>query len=146
MTLCAKLLLKLGLTGIMISLDTNVVLRFLLDDVPEQTVKAKDIIEKNKVYVTDVVVAEIVYVLEKVILLSRQDIFELLTSFLGFANVVHNPYFLEDTIRFYEQHTSLSIIDCYASAEAKAYKNQLVTFDKRLVSQGGKHVYGLYSK
>lgn len=127
----------------MISLDTNVVLRFLLDDVPGQTQKATKVIEKNKVYVTDVVVVEVIYVLEKVIMLSREDIAKLVTDFLGFANVVHNPYFLLEVVQRYEHHPSLSIVDCYAASEAKAYNNQLVTFDKRLVSQGGRHVNGL---
>jgi predicted nucleic-acid-binding protein len=127
----------------MTSLDTNVVLRLLLDDVPDQTFTAKKIIEKNKVYVTDVIVVEIIYVLEKVMLLSRKDISDLLIGFLGFSNVIHNPYFLTETIKFYEVHPSLSIVDCYASAEAKAYHNKLATFDKQLVSQGGKHVDGL---
>jgi predicted nucleic-acid-binding protein len=127
----------------MISLDTNVVLRFLLDDVPEQTKKAAEIIEKEKVYVTDVVVVEAIYVLEKTLQLARKDIAELVTSFLGFANVVYNPYFLVNAINLYEQHPALSMVDCYASAEALAYSNQLITFDRRLVSQGGKHIRGL---
>ena len=127
----------------MISLDTNVVLRFLLDDVPEQTIKATEVIIKNKVYVTDVVATEVIYVLEKVIGLSRKDIAKLMTDFLGFSNVVHNPYFLIKTIHLYERYTSLSIVDCYASAEAEAYNNKLVTFDKRLARQGGKHVDAL---
>jgi predicted nucleic-acid-binding protein len=124
----------------MISLDTNVVLRFLLDDVPEQTQKATKTIEKNKVYITDVIAVEVIYVLEKVILLSREDVCRLVVDFLSFANVVHNPYFLLEAIQLYKHHPSLSIVDCYAAAEAKAYSNQLVTFDKRLANQGGKHV------
>lgn len=127
----------------MTSLDTNVVLRFLLDDVPDQTKKATDVITKNKVYVTDVVAVEVIYVLEKVIELSRKDITKLVTDFLGFSSVVHNPYFLLNAIRLYELHPSLSIVDCYASAEAEAYNNKLATFDKRLASQGGKHINGL---
>ncbi len=127
----------------MTSLDTNVVLRFLLDDVPEQTEKAAKIIGKDKVYVTDVITVEVIYVLEKVIELPRQDITKLVTDFLGFANVVHNPYFLLNAISLYGHHPSLSIVDCYAAAEAEAYNNNLVTFDKRLVNQGGKHVSGL---
>jgi len=138
-TLCVRLPLKLGLLETMLSLDTNVVLRFLLDDVPEQTRKATKAIKNNKVYVTDVVVVEVIYVLEKVILLPRKDIYKLVGDFLGFANVVHNPYFLLDAIQLYEHHPSLSIVDCYASTEAKAYKNQLVTFNKKLANQGGKH-------
>lgn len=124
----------------MISLDTNVVLRFLLDDVPEQTQEATRVIKRSKVYITDVVMIEAIYVLEKVMLLSRQDIAKLVTDFLGFSNVVHNPYFLLEAIDMYEQHPSLSVVDCYAAIEAKAYSNQLVTFDKRLANQGGKHV------
>ena len=127
----------------MISLDTNVVLRFLLDDVPEQTERATKAIKHNKVYITDVAVVEVIYVLEKVILLSRKDISKLVSDFFGFANVIYNPYFLLETIQLYKHHPSLSIVDCYASSEAKAYYNQLVTFDKRLISQGGKHVSGL---
>ena len=127
----------------MLSLDTNVVLRFLLNDIPEQTEIATNTIENNKVYVTDVVVVEIIYVLEKVIELSRHDITKLVTSFLGFSNVVHNPYFLDDVIQFYEQHPALSVVDCYAAAESKAYKNELATFDKKLASQGGEQVRNL---
>lgn len=131
---------KLGSMATVISLDTNVMLRFLLDDIPEQTPRAKAVIEKNKVYVTDVVVVEAMYVLEKVMLLPRKDITKLLKSFLGFSNVVHNPYFLIRFIDLYQLHTALSTVDCYAAAEAEAYQNQLATFDQRLARQGGEHV------
>ena len=124
----------------MLSLDTNVILKFLLNDVPEQTKIATTTIKNNRVYVTDVILVEVIYVLEKVIELSRKDITTLLISFLGFSNVVYNPYFLEDVIQFYVQHTSLSIVDCYAAIEAKAYNNELVTFDKKLAVQGGEQV------
>lgn len=124
----------------MTSLDTNVVLRFLLGDVADQTKKATEIIENNTVYVTDVVVVEIIYVLEKVYELSRKDICELVNDFLNFSNVIHNPRFLLKAISLYENHPSLSIVDCYACEEAKDYGNELVTLDKRLVNQGGPHV------
>lgn len=127
----------------MLSLDTNVILRFLLDDVPDQTLKATDLIQGNSVYVTDVVIVEVIYVLEKVMGLSRQDIGALVLDFLGFSNVLHSPYFLLETIQFYLKHPALSIVDCYAALEAKVYSNQLVTFDKRLVNQGGEHVIKL---
>src|SRR5689334_5959901 len=124
----------------MISLDTNVVLRFLLSDIPDQTDKVTKLIETQKVYVTDVVVVEIVYVLEKVYELPRQDVCELVLDFLNFSNVVHNPRFLLDTIAMYKNHPALSIVGCYASEEARSFGNDLVTFDKRLANQGGSHV------
>ena len=110
---------------------------------PEQTQRVATLIGSKKVYVTDVVVVETVYVLEKVIQLPRNDVSRLIKSFLGFANVVHNPYFLIDTFELYDRHPGLSFVDCYASCEANAYHNDLVTFDKKLVSQSGKHVTNL---
>ncbi|HSX00227.1 MAG TPA: PIN domain-containing protein [Patescibacteria group bacterium] len=127
----------------MISLDTNIVLRFLLGDVAEQTEKATELIENNMVYITDVIVIEIIYVLEKVYELSRKDICAVVTDFLNFTNVVHNPRFLLKTINLYENHPALSAVDCYACEEAKDYSNELVTLDKRLISQGGPHVRSL---
>jgi predicted nucleic-acid-binding protein len=124
----------------MTSCDTNIVLRFLLGDVPDQTAKATELIKSNKVYVTDVIVVEVIYVLEKVYELQRKDICELVVDFLNFASVVHNPYFLLEAITLYKNHSSLSIVDCYACEEAKCYNNELATYDKRLAAQGGPHV------
>jgi predicted nucleic-acid-binding protein len=125
------------------SLDTNIVLRFLLDDIPEQTERATRLIKNSTVYVTDVVAIETVYVLEKVFGLSRNDVCELLLGFLGFNNVIHNTRFLTDTIELYRIHPALSIVDCYACEEAKSYGNELVALDKRLITQGGSHVKAL---
>lgn len=133
-----------GFLDTMISLDTNIVLRFLLDDVPEQSKKATNLIESDTVlYVTDVIVIEVIYVLEKVFEVSRSDIRELVLGFLGFSNVVHNPRFLIGAIELYAEHTSLSIVDCYACEEAKSYSNELITLDKRLIARGGPHVKAL---
>jgi len=126
-----------------LSLDTNVVLRFLLNDVDAQSTKATEIIETKQVYVTDVVVAETIFVLEKSLQLRREDVVKLVGGFLGLANVTHNPYFLTDAIQLYKNKPALSIADCYASAEAKAYKNTLTTFDRKLANQGGRHVVTL---
>ena len=123
----------------MTSLDTNIVLRFLLGDVKEQSDKAEKLIESTQTYVTDIVVVETIYVLEKTIGLPRSDITQLINAFLGFANVVHSPYFLLDTIALYADKPELSIVDCYAVMESKAYKNKLATFDKKLANQAGPH-------
>jgi predicted nucleic-acid-binding protein len=87
----------------MTSLDANVILRFLLDDVPDQTDEATKLIETSKVYVTDVILVEVVYVLKKVYELSRKAICDLLLEFLSFSNVVHNPRFLLDSIALYKE-------------------------------------------
>lgn len=97
-------------------------------------------IETTTVYVTDVIIVEVVYVLEKVYELPRKDIYTLIVDFLNFSHVVHNPRFLLQAIELYKRHSSLSIVDCYASEEAKSFGNDLVTLDKRLLSQAGTHI------
>ena len=122
------------------SLDANVVLRYLLNDVPEQSLKSKSIITGSASYVTDVVAVEIIFVLERVIGMKRPDIVMLFKTFLSLPNLVYNDYFLDQAIDLYGAKNNLSIVDCYAATEAKMYGNSLITFDKELVKQGGDHV------
>ena len=122
------------------SLDTNVILRFLLDDVPEQTRKIKPIVTGSAAYVTDVVMTEAVFVLERVIGINRRDILRLIKAFLGLPNLIYNDYFLDQVIDLYGGRSSLSFVDCYAAVEAKVYGNALVTFDKALLKHGGSRV------
>ena len=125
------------------SLDTNVALRYLLNDDPEQSVISKGIITGSASYITDVVAAEIVFVLERVIGMERSDIVKLVQSFLSLPNLIYNDYFLDQAFDLYGANKTLSIVDCYAATEAKVYGNSLVTFDKELVKHGGSHVNGL---
>lgn len=124
----------------MYSLDTNVLLRFLLDDIPEQTKKAKKIITSSRCYVTDVVITEAVFVLERVIEMKRSDIAKLVGKFLALPNIVYNDYFLDEVFDMYKAKPKLSFVDCYAAVEASVYENKLFTFDDNLAKHGGKHV------
>lgn len=122
------------------SLDTNIILRYLLDDIPQHTLKAKAAIVYAPSYVTDVVVTETIFVLERVIGMDRADIVRLVQKFLGLPSLVYNDYFLDQAIELYGNKKSLSFVDCYAATEAQVYGNSLVTFDKDLAKHGGRHV------
>jgi len=122
------------------SLDTNIVLRFLLDDIPEQTIKARSVIVNSPCYVTDVVITEVVLVLESVVGMGRTDLANLIQKFLDLPTMVYNDYFLDQVIDLYKVHSTLSFVDCYAAVEAKVYSNSLITFDKQLVKHGGSHI------
>lgn len=124
----------------MISLDTSVVLRYFLNDIPEQSVRSKAVITDSATYVTDVVLTETVFVLEKVVGMERSDIVRLIKTFLSLPNLIYNDYFIDQTIDLYSSQRTLSFVDCYAATEAKMYHNSLVTFDKQLAKQGGNHV------
>ena len=112
----------------------------MLRDLPDQAVKAVAAVTKSQCYVTDVVVTETAFVLEKVYEAPRSEIAFSLRSLLSFPNLVCNFNLLTDVIDLYEKRGSLSIIDCYAAIEAGASGNQLVTFDKKLLKYGGIHV------
>lgn len=122
------------------SLDTNVILRFLLRDVPEQTAGAVAAVTATDSYVTDVVVTETVFVLEKVYEAPRETIALSMRSFLTLANLTSNASVFSDVFDLYEARPSLSIIDCYAAVEAQVWDNKLLTFDKKLLKYGGSHV------
>lgn len=130
----------LGLMISMISLDTNLVLRFLLNDLPEQAKKVENLVLNNQVYVTEVVIIETVYVLEKIFQIPRQDIARLVGDFFNFPNLATNRDFLPEVISLYRDHPALSVVDCYVAIESTTRDNQLATFDKRLASQGGGNI------
>src|SRR5579884_890782 len=109
------------------SLDTNVVLRYLLNDITEQTEKARKVITNSACYITDVVAAEIIFVLERVIEVDRQDIGRLIKAFLSLPNMVYNDYFLDQAVDLYSAQKNLSIVDCYAATEAIVYNNTLLS-------------------
>ncbi len=61
-------------------IDANYILRYLLQDNQKQFQIAKDIIENHEVIFTDFILAEVIYVLEKVYTVPRVDIKNALQS------------------------------------------------------------------
>ena len=69
-------------------LDTNIVVRYLTYDPPHQAEKATAIIEKEEdLYVTDVVIAEVAYVLRQEYGLQREAVIDQLLRFVRLENV-----------------------------------------------------------
>lgn len=124
----------------MISLDANVILRFLLNDIPSQTARAKAVLTKPQLYVSDVVVSEIAFVLEKVMKFDRNYVCLLLKTLTALPSLTFNSHVLPEVIDLFETRKSLSFVDCYAATEAKIFGTKLYTFDKKLINQGGEHV------
>jgi predicted nucleic-acid-binding protein len=122
------------------SLDANVVLRFLLWDVPEQAKKAEQLIGYSACYVTDVIVTEVVFVLERVEGMERADIGRLLLKFLALPTVSSNERVLSRCLDLYTRRKALSFPDCYSAIEALQQGADLTTFDKDLIKHGGSHV------
>ena len=122
------------------SIDTNVVLRFLLNDIPAQTSRAKRVLSTPPIYVSDVVVTEAVFVLENGLGYARQYVASLIRVLLAVPGLVFSDHLLPKVLNMYEKKPSLSFVDCYAATEPDTFGAKLYSFDKKLQNQGGSHV------
>ena len=118
-------------------LDTNVLLRFLLDDHPELSRAAAGLFqqavdEKCLLILTDLGIAEIVWVLTSFYKLERQKVAESLAKLLLKAGVycpTLEPV-LDALARF--KATNCDFFDCYLAAQAASSRVAIASFDKDL--------------
>lgn len=122
------------------SLDANVILRFLLRDIPEQSAKSRQLIFTTVCYVSDVIITEVAFVLERRISMSRDQVAALLGKFVELPTIVCNESLLVSTIDLFAKRRQLSFPDCYAAVEARRNSDKLFTFDTSLIKFGGEHV------
>jgi predicted nucleic acid-binding protein len=116
-------------------LDTNVLLRFLLDDHPELSKAAAGLFqqaadEKCLLILTDLGIAEAVWVLTSFYKLERQKVAESLAKLLIKAGV-HCPTLepvLDALARF--KATNCDFFDCYLAAQAASSGVAIASFDK----------------
>lgn len=118
-------------------LDTNILVRYLLRDNPKLTRRAKEffIQAKNgkiKLYLDEVVVAEVVWLFSSFYKIGKEEISSKLSRLIAQDWVVN---LRKDTIiralDLYSE-TSLDYIDCWVFAVSKSVKVNLETFDRKL--------------
>lgn len=114
----------------MVMLDTNMILRYLLDDEEEMASAAEQIIQQENVQVSIEIMAEVVYVLKGVYGVGRRKIGEKLLDFLNEVSAAE-PEVLKLGLKTYMEH-NLDFPDCvlYAYNRVKGY--EIKTFDKKL--------------
>ena len=114
----------------MVYLDTNIILRFILNDNKELSQQARDLILHNDCTTTYEVIAEVVYVLYGVYKIERANIEKALLSFL--PNVaIENDTTLKSALHYYAE-TKLDFVDCLLAAYHLVEKKEILTFDKKL--------------
>jgi len=117
--------------------DTNVFLRFFVRDVDSQYEKARTLFEKAeagkiKLETSELVVAEIVWVLESFYGFSRKEIVEVLTTLLASRNLkIANHAKIAHAAALYASGT-MDFIDAYniAYMRSKAH-TRVATFDNK---------------
>lgn len=120
------------------SLDTSVLLRLLLGDVPAQTTAAAHVLNavRGQVAVADAVFIEAAHVTERYYHLSRNDISELLRQFMRLEVVNCNRRMLDGALVLYIDHPALSFEDCCLATYAELNDAcPLYTFDRKLANQ-----------
>lgn len=114
----------------MVILDTNMILRYLLNDNPTMAEYAQQAIQNGRVRVTLEVIAEVVYVLGGVYSASRQDIRKSLCTFLEEVDVEEKDV-LRCALNTYASQ-NLDFVDCVLYAYHQVYGHSILTFDKKL--------------
>ncbi|MFT4288802.1 PIN domain-containing protein [Nocardioides sp.] len=119
------------------SLDANLVLRWLLDDVPAQTARVQRLLDTGvALRLADVALVEVTYVLERVLRLSRGLVADYVEAVLALGTVEVDRATWHSAVSAYRSHPKLSIADCFLAADAAATgSTPLYTFDATLARQ-----------
>ncbi|MES2971673.1 MAG: PIN domain-containing protein [Patescibacteria group bacterium] len=120
------------------SLDTNAVLRLLINDIPPQHEAVKALLTKasKQLAVADTAIIELVFVLERYYGFSRQQTKEAVIGLMQLRGINCNRTLFEKALSIYLNHPALSFEDCCLSTYATLNEAEpLWTFDKKLATQ-----------
>ena len=120
-------------------IDANVILRHLLRDSEEQSEQARIIIAGGA-YTTTEVLAEVVYVLEKVYHVPREKIGNALSALLGEVSADYADAVIKALDIFKTRR--LDFVDCVLIGRACVLGADVFTFDKKLNAALRQHLNG----
>ena len=119
----------------MIGADTNLIIRFLVRDNDEQAFKVKSLLEEGtQLYLNEVVVAELYWVLRHVYNYTPNEIVLAFDNLLETRNV---SFFNSEVVRLALSdyiHSSVGFADCLIHRINAAVTTRTYTFDKRASS------------
>lgn len=126
----------------MIGLDTNVVIRFLIQDDPVQCKKANQFIEKQiatgeTFWICQVTLCEVFWVLEKCYKLGKKELVNVLSSLLQTRQIqIEHDVLAWQALRDYEKSSKVGFPDCLIG-KLNAYHEctYTYTFDKDAAKQ-----------
>ena len=113
------------------AVDTNVIVRYLTGDEPEQAAKARTAIEAGDVFVGTTVLLESEWVLRSVYGFAGEEVTAALRAFSGLPGVsVENPALLIDALDLAEK--GMDFADALHLGAA-ALCDTMLTFDRRFI-------------
>lgn len=112
--------------------DANVILRYLLQDAIQFLDQARDKIENQNIFIPNEVIAEVVYVLEKVYKVERLQISDNLKNLLNYGNIrTNDKHILIEALKAYSE-IKIDFVDALLFAYSKIGGHTIFTFDKKL--------------
>jgi len=120
------------------SFDTNVLLRLLLNDIPEQHTATKKLLgEANYQFaIADTAIIELVFVLDRYYGFRRSQTVEAVEGLMKLKEINCNRVLFDIAMPIYIKHPGLSFEDCCLSVYALLDDAEpLWTFDKKLAIQ-----------
>lgn len=122
----------------MIAVDVNVLARLILQDDAHQHARAHQLFMDHadavaSIWVSDVVLAELVWVLTRAAGHSRADVVTVLTALMGNATVqLASPSAVREAARLYEAGPA-DFADCLLAVQSGGQgAERLVTFDRKM--------------
>ena len=116
----------------MLALDTNIIVRYLTADHPEQFAKASALIDGEDVYVCTTVLLETEWVLRGGYRFSREEIIAALTAFAGLPRVtLEDPALAAKALEW--MRSGMDFADSLHLAKAAGCE-AFVSFDQRLAA------------
>lgn len=120
------------------SLDANVLLRLLLNDVPVQNAAATKLLQDSagQFAVADTAIIEVVFVLERHYEFTRLQIAEAVEGLMSLPEINCNRGLFATALPFFSKHPALSFEDCCLAKYAELNEAKpLWTFDQKLANQ-----------
>ena len=119
------------------SLDTNCLLRWLLNDLPEHTSLVTALVDSGESFaVADAALIETVFILEKLKKISRETIEKAVKVVIEKDSILCNRELFIEILPIYTEHPKLSFVDCYLEVLARRTGTApLLTFDQKLAKQ-----------
>lgn len=116
----------------MIIIDANIILRYLLNDHPQYSQQATEIIENQSVSTPIEVICEVVYVLYKVYQIPKKEIQQQITSLLDENLIaVDKPEIIKYALLSFA-NDNIDIVDAILLAYSVIEHKKVLTFDKKL--------------
>jgi predicted nucleic-acid-binding protein len=112
--------------------DANIILRYLLKDIEELHTKAVQIVENKEIHIPFEVIAEVVYVFEKIYEIPRLEIKDALSTLLNYPNITtSNVDILFEALQIYEKQ-KIDFVDSLLVSYNHIQKDTIYSFDKKL--------------